>query len=68
MLRFQDILKDADSEIGSLNSKKMELQEELAKEEMEQKEEEALQTREAEVCAPAAAPMRSGHIRRRFQT
>ena len=37
-------MKHADSEIGNLNSKKMQLQEELAKEEAEEKQKEALQT------------------------
>ena len=44
VIRFQDILKHADSEIGNLNSKKMQLQEELAKEEADEKQKEALQT------------------------
>ena len=57
MVRFQDILKDADSEIGNLNSRKMELQEELAREEAEEKQKDAMQTREAEVRPhPATAP------------
>jgi hypothetical protein len=49
VIRFQDILKHADSEIGNLNSKKMELQEELAKEEAEEQQKEALKTQVAEV-------------------
>lgn len=54
VIRFQDILKDADSEIGDLNSKKLQLQEELAKEEAEEQKKLALQTHVAQVRAGPA--------------
>ena len=49
MIRFQEILKHADSEIGNLNTKKMALQEELAKEEAEEQQKQAQQTLTAQV-------------------
>lgn len=61
VIRFQDILKDADSEIGNLNSKKLQLQEELAKEEAEEQKKMALQTHVAEVRPDPAAVQSVSH-------